>query len=135
MSVFTPILCQADHDAQGTAGTTESFIVGEAAFEGNVTEVAIFPEAALTAADTNTRTFTLYNRGQDGTGTEVLATLVTNLAGGNWVAADKKLMTLGAAADRDVEQGDVLEMVETVAGTGATHPQLQVVVRGTPATD
>lgn len=135
MSVFTPVLCQADHPAQGTAATTESFIVGECNFEGNITEVAIFPEAALTAADTNTRTFTVFNRGQDGTGTTVVATLSTAVAGGNWVAGDKKTMTLAAAADLDVEQGDVLECVETVAGTGATHPQLQMQVRGTPASD
>ena len=134
-SAFSEILCQADHPAQGTAATTEAFVVGECNFEGNVTEIGILPEAALTAADTNTRTFTFFNRGLTGAGTDVIGTLVTSVAGGNWVAADKKLATLGAAADLDVEQGDVIECVETVAGTGATHPQFQVVIRGAPASD
>ena len=132
MSVFTEVVAYADHPAQGTAGTTENFIAGRAPFDGTVASVSIIPDAALVADATNNRTFTLFNRKQDGNGTAVVATLVTNVAGGNWAARDEKPMTLTAvAADLQFSQGDIFEMVETVGGTGVAHPQLAVEVRGT----
>lgn len=131
-SPFTEVLASTDHVAQGTAGTDESFSVGESPNDATVSEVSIIPDAALTADATNNRTFTLQNKGQAGLGTTVLATLVTNVAGGNWVAFDEKLMTISAvAADLLITAGDVLVMVETHGGTGVAHPRMQVVVRGT----
>jgi hypothetical protein len=132
MSVFVQQLAKCDHIAQGTAGTDESVEVGEVQYDATVTEVSIIPNAALTADATNNRTFTLQNRLQDGTGTTVVATLVTDVAGGNWVAHDEKLMTLTATvANRNVAAGDVLTMVETHGGSGVAHPEMQIVVRGT----
>ena len=132
MSVHVQVIAAADHPAQGTAATTESFEVGEAQQDFTVTEVSILPNAALTADATNNRTFTLQNRGSGGSGTTVIATLVTDVAGGNWVAHDEKLMTLsGTAANLNVAQNDVLAVIETVGGTGVAHPALQCVVRGT----
>lgn len=133
MSVFTHLIAAADHPAQATADTEEQFIVGESPGNYTVTQADIIPEAALTAQATNYRTFELTNRGQAGAGTTVIASLSTDVAGGNWVAGDKKAMTLSAtAANLNVAEGDVLEMVETTPGTGLAHPQLQVEVRGTP---
>jgi hypothetical protein len=132
MSVFLMQLAKADHIAQATAATDESFEVGENQFDSTVTEVSIIPNAALTADATNNRTFTLQNRAQDGTGTVTVATLVTDVAGGNWAAHDEKLMTLTATvANRNLNAGDVLTMTETHGGTGVAHPEMQVVVRGT----
>lgn len=129
---FTSVIAAGDHAPQATPATTESFIVGTAALTGVVTEVAIIPEAALTANDTASRTFALYNRKQNGSGTTLVASLTTNVAGGSWVAQDAKLLALSAtASDRTVTAGDVLEMVETVTGAGVAHPQLVVEVRGT----
>lgn len=131
-SEFTYVIAAGDHPPQATPATVESFIVGTAALSGVVTEAAIIPEAAVTAADAANRTFTLYNRKQDGTGTTVVATLTTNLAGGSWAAQDAKKMTLsGTSSALQVAVGDVLEMVETVTGVGVAHPQLVVEVRGT----
>jgi hypothetical protein len=132
MSVFTELVGTSDHPAQGTAATTESFDVCIAPFDGTLTEAAIIPLAALTAADTNFRTFTLQNRGQTGVGTTVMATLNTDVAGGNWVAHDQKNMALsGTAANLQFSVGDVLAIIETVGGTGATHPQMVMQLRGT----
>lgn len=131
-SPFINVVAATDHDAQGTAGTDETFGVGEAQFDGTLTEVSIVPDAAVTADATNNRTFTLQNKGQAGAGTTVMATLTTNVAGGNWVAYDEKLMTLTAVvADLNFVAGDVLAIVETHGGTGVAHPRMQVTVRGT----
>jgi hypothetical protein len=132
MSVFIGAIAQTDHDAQATAATDETFGIGEAQFDATVTEVGLIPDAALTADATNNRTFTVVNKGQDGSGNTTIATLVTNVAGGNWVAFDEKLFTLsGTAASLVVAAGDVIDCVETHGGTGVAHPRMQVTVRGT----
>lgn len=131
MSVFTQVLARADLPVTIAAGVPET-VLGESPFDATVTEVSIIPEAALTAADATARTLTVYNRGQAGLGTTVVATLVTNLAGGNWVAGDKKLFTLSVVAGAlTLAAGDVLECVETVASTGTVRPESQLNVWGT----
>jgi hypothetical protein len=130
--LFRTVLAEADHAAQATAATTESFVIGEAQINATATEVSIVPNAALTADATNNRTFTVTNTGQAGAGVVAVATLITNVAGGNWVAFDEKLMTMsGTAANLVINAGDVLSCVETVGGTGVAHPAFQIVVRGT----
>lgn len=132
MSVFVNILAQTDHPAQGTAGTDETFEIGEMQFDATVTEVSIIPNAALTGTDTTTRTFTVQNKGASGSGTTVIATFVTDVAGGGLVANDEKLFTLTATvADRNVSANDVLACVETHGSTGATHPAFTMTVKGT----
>lgn len=131
MSVFTEIIARADLPVTIAAGVPET-VIGEAPFDATVTEIGIVPEAALVAADATARTLTVFNRGQAGAGTTVIGTLVTNLAGGNWVAGDKKLFTLSAVANAlNVAQGDVLECVETVLSTGTVRPEAQLTVVGT----
>jgi hypothetical protein len=131
MSVFTQVIAQADLASAIAAGVPETTL-GECPNDATVTEISIVSEAALTAADATARTLTVYNRGQAGAGTTVLGTLVTNVAGGNWVANDKKLFTLTATvADRNVAAGDVLECVETVASTGTARATSQLTVWGT----
>lgn len=133
MSVFTPIVVQADLAPTAAAGSTPHTTLGEARFDGTVTEVELVSEADLTAADATARTLTLYNRGNvDGSGTTVVATLVTNVAGGDWDANVPKDFTLTAtAADLVFEAGDVFEIVESVAGAGTARAQSEVTVRGT----
>jgi hypothetical protein len=130
--LFRTVLAEADHAAQATAGTTESFVIGEAQINATVTEVSIVPNGPLTADATNNRTFTITNTGQSGAGVVAVATLITNVAGGNWVAFDEKLATLsGTAGNLVIAAGDVLSCVETIGGTGVAHPAFQIVVRGT----
>lgn len=116
---------QADAVAAGSDATTE---LGEAQFAGTVTRVAYIPSAAITGADTNSRTVTLVNKGQSGSGTTTAATLaLTN--GVNAAASDAKAVTLsGTAANLVVAQGDVLAFVSTHVGTGLADPGGQVIV-------
>ena len=132
MSVFTELVATTDHPAQGTAATTETFDVGEMPFDGTLTEAGLIPVSTQAGADTNTRIFTLQNRGQAGTGTTVMATFTTDVAGGGLTAHVKRLMVLsGTPANLLFSRGDVLAIVETVGGTGAVHPALAVELRGT----
>jgi cytochrome c1 len=108
--------------AQGTAGGAQDETIGKAPFDGTVTAVTIVPEAALTADNTNNRTFRLVNKGQAGAGTTVVASYQSNVAGGSLVAFDEKALTLsGTPANLTVAQDDVLAADEVVAGTGVAH--------------
>lgn len=132
MSVFTPIIARADLPPTAAAGSTPETPLGEADFAATVTSVKIVSEAALTAADATARTLTIFNRGPSGAGTTVVATLVTNLAGGNWVANVEKDFTLSATpANLVLAAGDNLECVETVAGAGTARAASVITVRGT----
>lgn len=104
--------------------------VGEAPFAGTVSEATLTFEANVTGHDTDKRTFTLVNKGADGNGTTVVATLDL-VAGVNALDFDEKPMTLSVVADAtDVAAGDVLALVEAVAGSGLVNPgaALQVVI-------
>ena len=116
---------QADAVAAGSDATTE---LGEAQFAGTVTRVAYIPSAAITGADTNSRTLTVVNKGQSGSGSTTAATLaLTN--GVNAAASDAKTVTLsGTSANLVVAQGDVLAFVSTHVGTGLADPGGQVIV-------
>lgn len=114
---------EGDVPAQGTAGSTQDQVIGEAPFTGEVTEVTITPEAALTANATNYRTFRLVNKGQDGSGTTVVASFATDtVTTDDLTAFDEKVIPLsGTAANLDVTEGDILVADETVAASGVAH--------------
>lgn len=112
---------------------TDSFTLGAAPFTGKVTGVSFVPEAASTGDNTNTRTYTLVNKGQAGAGTTVIATLALT-TGVNLVAFDAKAATLSAtAADLVVAAGDVLAWVSTHAASGLVDPGGTVKVVGNRA--
>jgi hypothetical protein len=103
-------------------GSTDSFSVGEAPFDGEVISVSFTPEAAVTGDDTNKRTYTLVNKGQNGSGTTVIATLDL-VSGNNLVAFDEKAFTLSAVEGATkVSKGDIFAFVSTHAGTGLADP-------------
>lgn len=114
---------EATVPAQGTAGTTQDQVVGESPVAGTVSSVSITPEAALTADATNYRTFRLVNKGQDGSGTTVVASFATDtVTTDDLVAFDEKALTLSAVDGAlDVAEGDVLVADETVAAAGVAH--------------
>lgn len=105
--------------------------ITEAPFDATVTKVALVPEAAVTGDNTNSRTFTLVNKGQAGVGTTVVATLALT-TGINLVAFDEKLFTLSVVAGAtSVVAGDVLQVNEVVAASGLAHSGGRVVVEFT----
>jgi hypothetical protein len=131
MSVFSHIIVRADLPACIAAAVPETPL-GESQADYTVTAAYVIPEAALTASDSLARTLTIYNRGQTGVGTTVVATLTTTVAGGSWVAMDRKDFTLsGTAANLVIAAGDTLECVETVLSTGTARPNTEMAVVGT----
>lgn len=116
--------------AQGTAGTVQDQVVGEAPFAGTVSEVTIIPEAAVTAHATNYRTFRLVNKGQAGAGTTVVASFATDTVTTDDLAAfdEKSIPLSGTAANLTVAEGDVLAADETVAASGVAHGGYKITV-------
>lgn len=130
MSVFINKVAQADLPAAIAAGVPETTL-GEAQFAGVVTEVTVISEAAMTGATATARTLTVFNRGQAGAGTTVVATLAF-ITGVDLVANDEKALTLSATpANLIFAAGDVFECVETVASTGTARGEAQLTVSGT----
>jgi hypothetical protein len=114
---------EANVPAQGTAGTVQDYVIGEAESGGTVTSVSLVPEAAVTANATNYRTFRVINKGQSGAGSTVVASFATDtVSTDDLVAFDEKALDLsGTAANLVLAAGDVLVADETVAGTGVAH--------------
>lgn len=105
-----------------TAATTADRAVDVAPFVGTVASVTFTPDAAITGATATKRTITLENRGQDGTGTTVIATLDL-ITGVNPAKHDEYAFTLsGTAANLNVAAGDVIAVKEAVTSTGTANP-------------
>ncbi len=105
-----------------TAGNDDSFVIGRAPYAGTVTSVTYTPEAAITGAATNHRAIRVRNRGQDGSGSTVVAELAFD-NGVNATAFDEKTITVsGTAANLTVVEGDVLELFSDAVGTGIADP-------------
>ena len=113
---------EADVPAVSTAGNDDDSIVAQAPFDCTVTAVQYVPEAAITGADTNSRTVSLINKGAAGSGTTTVASLALT-SGVNASAADEKTITLsGTAANLDLVAGDTLLWRSLHIGTGITDP-------------
>jgi hypothetical protein len=107
---------------QATAGNDLNTNILVAPRDATVQAVTYSTVTAITGANTNTRSVSLVNKGQDGTGTTVIATLQFN-SGVNTAASDEKTITLSAtAADLNLTAGDVLQWQSTHIGTGIADP-------------
>ncbi len=96
--------------------------IGEAPFACTLTGASFTPEAAITGATATARTFTIVNKGAAGAGTTVMATLafIDTVDG---VAFDEKSFTLSVVANATTAAaGDILAVVEAVAGGGTANP-------------
>lgn len=98
-------------------------VVGEVHVAGVVSSVVYVPKANITGANTETRTVSLVNKGADGNGTTVVATLAMT-SGVNSNDFDEKTITLSVtAADLVVADGDVLAWTSVHSGsTGLADP-------------
>lgn len=103
--------------------------IGEVQKAGTVFEISYIPEADITGVNTNTRTLTVVNKGQDGNGTTVVGTLAFT-TGVNATDFNESAFTLSAVAGaKDVAAGDVLAYVSTHGGTGVADPGGKVTVK------
>lgn len=105
------------------AGSDKSTVVGEVIEAGVVGNVSYVPASDITGANTDSRTFNLINKGQDGNGTTVIATLAMT-SGVNASDFDEKALTLsGTAANLVVAAGDILAFASVhVGSTGLADP-------------
>ena len=98
--------------------------IGEVEEDGVVNSVTYTPNANITgAASPASRTCTLVNKGQDGNGSTVIATLAF-IGGVNGLDFDELAATLSVVAGaRNVVEGDVLAWNSApVGGTGLVDP-------------
>lgn len=108
--------------ASVATASDDDTVIGQAEFDATVTDVEYIAEAAITGANTNSRTFSLINAGQAGAGTTVIATLAM-VSGVNAAANNERDITLSAtAADRLVTAGDTLVWRSDSIGTGIADP-------------
>lgn len=125
MADTAPLARTLEASAEALGATADgTVVVGEAPFAGNVTGVVYVPEADITgAASPASRTFSLVNKGQDGNGTTVVATLAM-VGAVNAADFDERAITLSVVADAtDVAAGDVLAWTSThVGATGLADP-------------
>jgi hypothetical protein len=111
------------------AGADDTTTVCEAPYDGTVQSVEYLPKAAITGANTDSRTVSLINKGQSGSGTTAPA-LRAFTNGVNAAAFDNKVVPLsGTAADLAVVAGDVLAWKSLhVGSTGLADPGGTVIV-------
>ena len=105
------------------ANATADQTIGEAPFAGTVTAASFTPEANITGDNTETRTLTIVNKGADGNGTTVVATLAF-ATGTNATDFNESAFTLSAVAGATtVAEGDILAFASTHGGaTGLADP-------------
>lgn len=107
---------------QATVGNDTNTNIWVVPSDCTVTAVTYTTVTAITGANTNTRSVSLVNKGLDGSGTTVIATLQFN-SGVNTVASDEKTITLSVtAADLLLLAGQVLQWQSTHIGTGIADP-------------
>jgi hypothetical protein len=113
---------QAVVGPQATAGSDLNTNVWIVPSDATVTAVTYAPVTAVTGANTNTRSVSLVNKGTDGTGTTVIATIQYN-SGVNAAASDENTVTLsGTAANLLLTAGQLLQWQSTHIGTGIADP-------------
>lgn len=97
--------------------------IAEAPFDGRVIAASYTPEANITGNSTESRTLTIVNKGIDGNGSTVVATLAFT-AGVNGADFDEIAFTLSATpANLQVAKGSILAVVSThVGSTGLADP-------------
>lgn len=118
---------------QATAGTDSAFVAAIAPYAATVTKATYITDAAITGHATNNRTFSVINKGTDGTGTTSVAAVTTN-ASNSFVAFDEKAITLsGTAANLVVAAGDVLLFDSNANASGVADPGGLVVIEFTRA--
>jgi hypothetical protein len=105
------------------AGADKTENIGPAPFDGTVTAVTYSPNSVLTGANTDSRTISIINKGQAGSGSTTVASKAFT-SGVNAPASDETDITLsGTAANLVVAQGDMLAFVSThVGSTGLADP-------------
>lgn len=115
--------CRVYIPGQATAATTDIWPVFAPQDNIKVTGIRWTPAAAVTGDNTNYYSAAFQNRGTAGNGTTAITTTKAYTSGVNSVAHDTEAFTLHAtAANREVDAGEVIALVRTVAASGLAMP-------------
>lgn len=112
--------------AAGADYTKSSFKVP---FAMVIREAVILPGAGLTASAADYNTFTLAKADGAGGAATTMATLLTDVAGGDWVADVFKPMTNGTLAARTLTEGQLVTLKKTYAASGTVTPASTLIIR------
>lgn len=115
-----------------TVGNSGTHALGEVARDGTVTGASLIPDSAITGAATNNRRVRVINKGQDGTGTTIVAELAFASGVNAAVSDETALPVSGTPANLEVAAGDVLAYESTAIGTGIADPGGLVQVQVNP---
>lgn len=116
------------HPMFNNDGADQKTMVGRVRRTGLVNSVEFIPNWNQTGVVTNNRTFTLFNRRSDGTGTTTMA-IIAMTSGTNFTSGVASSMALQTAANRIVAVGDVLELVSLHVGSGLPDVGGKIVVQ------
>lgn len=97
--------------------------IAEMEFDGDLTGASYTPEANITGNSTESRTLTIVNKGSDGNGTTVMATLAFT-TGVNATDFNESAFTLSAVdGATNFSEGDIIALVSThVGSSGLADP-------------
>lgn len=102
-------------------------MVGRVRYPGTINSVEFIPAWSLTGANTNSRTYTLYNRRTTGTGTTAIAQVL--MTSGSSMTRFVPVSVSITTANAVVAPGDILEWESLHVGTGLPDPGGRVVVQ------
>ena len=133
MADKAPLIEQYDGYAPAVAiGDDDQTPIATAEYAGTVTSVKWIAAAAVTGAGTNTRKLDFVNKGSDGGGATVVATIQFD-SGTDAAAMDETALAV-ASESATVADGDVLSLESAAVGTGLADPGGKVVVEVTRST-
>jgi hypothetical protein len=119
-----PSICIAVSADAAASTTTAETTVHVCTGATTITGAWIHPTGAVTASDTLYATLTLKNGDGAGAARTTIATLVTNVAGGSWVAFTKKDM--GAITNGVVPAQGIVTLTIAKASTGTQLPAFMI---------
>lgn len=123
MSGRAPYVSRLTADVPAVAQAADSSVaILEMPYAGTVTAVSYTPIANITGDTTNSRTLTLVNKGLDGNGTTVVATLAYT-TGVNATDFNEDALTLSVVEGATtVAEGAILAWVSTHVASGLADP-------------
>lgn len=123
MSAQAPLYANYEVSLDALAVAVDGlYPVAVAPWVGTIVSATYAPDAAITGANTNSRTLNVLNGGAAGSGTTNMAALPL-VSGTNLTAEHPTALTLsGTAANLAVSAGDIVQFQSLHVGTGIADP-------------
>lgn len=123
MAERAPAFQELQAELPGLATDAEAdYILGEVKEAGSIYDASITPKANYTGGATNYRQYDVINKGLDGNGAVVMATLALAAATTMDDFDEKPMVLTSTLADRNVLPGQILVLRSSSPGTGIADP-------------